>query len=103
MVTENKSDIFINKDMNNLYIRRIKNLMSDNKVTWEKLSEVIGMSREGLFRSVNNDAVKVSTLIDIAKYFKVHVTYFFDENQEYEKPDVDKVMKVMADIIKERI
>lgn len=79
--------------------------MSDNKVTYEMLSEVTGMTREGLFRSIQKNTLKVLTLIDIAAYFKLPATYFFDENEmeQKEKPDVDKVMDVLKDIIKERL
>lgn len=100
-----KSDIIINKDINSLHIRRLKILMSDNKVTYDMLAEITGMTREGLFRSVQKNTIKVTTMVEIAKYFKLPTTYFFDENQqdEKEKPDVDKVMAVLTEMIKERI
>lgn len=99
-----KSDLIINKDINSLYVRRLKNLMSDKKITYEVLSEITGMTREGLFRSIKKNTLKVNTLIEIADFLNVPVTYFFDEKEgEYERPDVDKVMKVLSDLIKERI
>lgn len=64
---------------NILYISRIKFLISDKKVTAKKLAEEIGISEIGLHKMLNNNDMKVSTLINIANYFKVPVSYFFND------------------------
>ena len=77
--------------------------MMETKTTMIKLSKAVGMSRHGLRDAMDKNTMKVQTLIDIATFFGVPVTYFLDDKEAYSKTDVDKVMKVMADIIKERI
>lgn len=86
-----------------LYNKKIELLMMERKVTMVKLSSIVGMSRHGLKDALLNHTLKVKTLIDIAEHFKVPVTYFFDDQEKYEKPDVDKVMDVLKKIIKERL
>jgi len=86
------------------YINKIDKLLKERKINFKDMAEAIGMTRQGLKSSMNQDNLKVSTLLLIANFFKVPICYFFDEKEsEYEKPDVDRVMKVLTEIIKERL
>lgn len=85
------------------YINKIDKLLKERKINFKDMAEAIGMTRQGLKSSMNQDNLKVSTLILIANFFKVPPGYFFDNKQDYEKPDVDRVMGVLTEIIKERI
>ena len=56
-----------------------------------------------MFRSQD---MKVSTLLRIAKFFEVPVTYFFDNEDYYDQrknQTVDLVFDVLKDIVKEKI
>lgn len=77
--------------------------MMDNKTTMIKLSKAVNMSRHGLREAMDKNTMKVQTLIDIAKFYGVPVAFFFDDQEAYSRTDVDKVMQVLTEIIKERI
>ena len=99
MRSQEKSELFFTQNFKTLYIRKIELLMSEKKITWNVLAEKIGMSREGLYKSVKDNNLKVKTLIEIADFFSAPPTFFFEEKNDYDKPDVDKVMNILAEIL----
>ena len=60
---------------------KIKTLQKNTKVSTEELAVVIGLSKVGLEKIFRLKSCKVSTLEKLANYFKVPVSYFFDEPQ----------------------
>ena len=51
-------------------------------MTIPKLATILGMSKGGLYTSIANGSIKVSTLEKIAEILKVPVLEFFDEENE---------------------
>ncbi len=88
------------------YIKKIENLLAERKIHFQDLAGGIGMSRQGLKNSFNTDTLKVTTLIDIAKFFNVPINYFFDEKQKnaVDKDDViDEVFDALKEVVKQQL
>ena len=86
------------------YINKIEQLKKRKKVINEKLADYLGISRGGFEKKLNGTSdFYVGELIKIADFFKVPPAYFLDDNYKEQTPDVDKVMAVLTEMIKERI
>jgi len=60
-----------------MYSEKIKKVCQDKNISIRDLAKEIGMSFSGLYASLNNDTLKVSTLIQIADVLKMPVINFF--------------------------
>lgn len=58
---------------------KIRKLAKRKEVNLKDVGEVVGMSGTGFLKALKRDDFKVSTLYDLAKYFNVNITYFFQE------------------------
>jgi transcriptional regulator with XRE-family HTH domain len=81
------------------YIRKIEILKKERKVSNEEISEALGISRGGLGKMLSNKDMKVSTLIGLANFFNVPVSFFF-EDKIHNDSQVDRVFDVMKQIVK---
>lgn len=81
------------------YINKIEKLKKDKKVTNEEISEALGISRGGFGKMIANKDMKVSTLIGLANFFNVPVSFFFEDKIQNES-QVDRVFDVMKQIVK---
>jgi transcriptional regulator with XRE-family HTH domain len=61
---------------------KIKILQEQNKVSNRKIAKVISMSDVGYGKMLEKKSCDVATLEAIARFFKVPVAYFFDENEK---------------------
>jgi transcriptional regulator with XRE-family HTH domain len=59
---------------------RIKKLMEDNKVTAQMLCANTKISISGFWKMLEKETMKVKTLEQIADYFNVSISYFFDDD-----------------------
>lgn len=62
-----------------LNVNKINLLREQRKVTQSQLAQKIGISVVGLQQALKKGDFKISLLLRIADYFKVPVSYFFDE------------------------
>ena len=85
-----------------LYANRIRDLISDNKLTIKGFATKIGMSEPGLHNNLSSSDMKVSTLQKIADYFDVPITYFF-EDIDTKGQTVDLVFDTLKGIVKDKI
>jgi transcriptional regulator with XRE-family HTH domain len=58
---------------------KIKDLADQRKIKIIELSEKIGLSKTGLYKTISNKSMKVDTLEAIAKELNVSITQFFDD------------------------
>lgn len=68
------------KIVNAVNYNRIRELRYQNKVTEEELAAAIGLSIGGYQKMMKLETCTVSRLETIADFFKVPVTYFFEED-----------------------
>lgn len=88
----------------NQYINKIRMLCDKKKVTLKKLATEIDVSETGFSQMLSNKSMKISTLQDIANYFQVPMTWFFeDEQQNIPGPDIDKVFDVLKEIVRKEM
>ena len=59
----------------------IKSLAKENKITLRELSQKIGMSEQGLHRSIRTNSIAAEYLENIARCFGVSVGVFYGEKQ----------------------
>lgn len=69
------------------------------KVSVKTLAAKVGMTEAGLYRSLKNDSLKVSTLIDIAKNLKIDPVYLLDPNFEDLIKDYRKLTNSLISVI----
>jgi len=70
---------------------KIAEFCDKNRISLPDLADQIGVSKPGLYRSIQNQSMKVETLEKIAKALNVSITQFFDDvmtrwesqNEEY--------------------
>ena len=75
-------------------LQLIKFLAKDNKITIKDLSQKIGMSEQGLHRSIRTNSIAAEYLERIAKYFGVSVGVFYGEK------DITPLKKLVSDAFK---
>lgn len=68
---------------------KIKILQEQEKVSNRKIAKEIGMSDVGYGKMLDKKSCDVATLEAIARFFKVSVSYFFDEDEK--QPDVNEL------------
>lgn len=91
---------------------RLKDLLSEKKITIPQLAGRIGMSKGGLYTAISNQTLTVITLEKIAEALDVPVPYFFydeDQNEEDLLYQIDQSEKeigekdLQIDLLWERI
>lgn len=60
---------------------KLRQLQKMNKISNREISVVVGLTDTGYGKMLENETCTVSTLEKIANYFKVPVSYFFDEQK----------------------
>lgn len=60
---------------------KIEDLRISNKISIRKMARELEMSDSGYSRMIENETCSVSVLERIANYFKLPITYFFDEKE----------------------
>lgn len=76
---------------------KIKELQQQKKVSNRKIAKAIGMSDVGYGKMLENNSCDVETLEAIATFFKIPVSYFFDNedlNQLQEKVENYKITRI---------
>ena len=63
---------------------KIKDLLTDKRLTMKTLSDKIGMSRGGLHTAIANKTLTIEALEKIAEALEVPVTYFFESGSSDE-------------------
>ena len=89
-----------------LCVNRIRKLVDDNNLTIKGFAEKIGISEPGIHNMFRSQDMKISTLQKIADFFKVPITYFFDDDDDIDtrkNQTVDLVFDTLKDIVKEKI
>ncbi len=61
---------------------KIKKILSDKKLSQEKLANKIGMSKANLYNCFKRNSIETKNLEKIAEVLEVPVSYFFDENDK---------------------
>ncbi len=69
---------------NTLKYNKIKELLTEKGLTFTALAEKIGVSRAGLYHTIENNTLSVSTLEKIAEVLEVPVTVFFENSSSDE-------------------
>ncbi len=64
-----------------MYVEKIKQACNQQNMSIRELSEKIGMSFSGLYAALNNDTLKVNTLLKIGKVLQLSVNDFFGERK----------------------
>lgn len=85
---------------------KISELISKNKATKTFVAKKLNITRQTLDDYINEKtSITIEKLYILADMFDYPIYNFFkDDNQKFtEKPDVDRVLKVLGEIIKERI
>jgi transcriptional regulator with XRE-family HTH domain len=73
--------IFLVIIFKSMYISKIKKLCNDRNTSLKDLANKIEISEQGLHGMLKNHTMQIKTLQSIADYFKVPVTYFFEDNK----------------------
>ena len=80
IISQVKKQLFMQLFFIMHYINKIEFLQNQKKVTQQELADGINITRSGLQKMLQSADMKVSTLQAIADFFKVPITYFFEEN-----------------------
>jgi transcriptional regulator with XRE-family HTH domain len=64
-----------------MYVEKIKKACNEQNISIRELSEKIGMSFSGLYAALNNDTLKVNTLLKIGKELQLSVNDFFGDQK----------------------
>jgi len=91
---------------------KLKELLSEKKITVAQLAEKIGMSKGGLYSAISNETLSVNMLEKISEVLEVPATYFFDggilsveelNNLLNEAHDEARKQELHTDLLWERI
>jgi DNA-binding XRE family transcriptional regulator len=66
---------------------KLKSLQKSSGITNKEMANLFEMSETGYNKMIDKQTCTVSTLEKIAKYFKVPVSYFFEEAKTYAEND----------------
>lgn len=76
------------------YINKLQKLIEEKKTSIPKLAEQIGMTKRGLYASLNNQTLSVTMLEKIAEALNVSVSSLFeDENDQWPKSKLIEEVK----------
>lgn len=83
---------------------KIVELQKQKKVSNRKIAESIGMSDVGFGKMLTNESCDVRTLEAIAKFFKVPVSYFFEDfsNDINQDCDCEEKQRKIEELTAER-
>lgn len=70
---------------------KIRSLQKTNKVSNREIATEIGMSDTGYGKMLDNETCDIKTIEKIAKYFRVSVSFFFDEKDSIVYPSIEKL------------
>ena len=73
---------------------KIKELSTEKHIPFNALAEKIGVSRAGLYRTIENQTLSVAVLEKIAKVLEVPITAFFD----LDPVDLEEIKRLNAEI-----
>ena len=59
---------------------KIKENLKRKNIPIKKMIEDLGLTEQGYIYSIKNETLRVKTLIDIASYLKISVSYLVNEN-----------------------
>jgi len=87
--------------------KKINDLLRRENISIPKLAERVGMSKRGLYASIRNETLSVSTLERIAEALNVSITEFLDEKSGLSQNDtpsdassqIRDLLKTKEDII----
>lgn len=68
---------------------KITNLRKIKKIGQGDLADMIGISRQGFINALKNNSFKVELLEKIAEKLEVNVSYFFSDNKNAKKGNLD--------------
>ncbi|MDR0681617.1 MAG: helix-turn-helix domain-containing protein [Dysgonamonadaceae bacterium] len=60
-------------------MRNLERLVEESKLTKQEISDKCGFSRPTLDSALRGADVKISTILSLAKFFKVPISYFFED------------------------
>ncbi len=88
-----------------LHIRKLAELQKHNKVSQEKMANIIGVSRNGYQKKlVAEKSFFIEELQAIADYFGISITYFFEEERESTiNNGIEKQVEILLDVIRDAI
>lgn len=61
--------------------QKLKELIKENDLTQEEFSELFGIDIRTCSRYINEGITKVATLEELATFFNVKITAFFEEDK----------------------
>jgi transcriptional regulator with XRE-family HTH domain len=71
-------------------INKLERLLKIKKISYKDLSQITGMSKNGIWGSIKKGNLKIKVLEDISRHLEVSPSYFFteseNENQISEEP-----------------
>lgn len=79
---------------------KIKELLTDKRITMKAFSESIGMSRRGLYAAIDNKTLTIETLEKIAEALEVPVKVFFETGSENEIDFLKKELETVKELNK---
>lgn len=85
------------------YYNRIKALANERKVSLKILAEKVNVSEQGLHRMIKHDTMQIKLLQDIADFFHVPITYFFEGVGMDRDRDIDLVFEKLKEIVKRNL
>ena len=89
--------------VNKLNFSKIKDLLTDKRITMTTLSEKIGMSRGGLHTAIANKTLTIEALEKIAEVFEVPISIFFDDSPLVINQNRIRDLENEIDIFEDRI
>lgn len=76
-------------------LKLIKDKLIEQRLTVTSLAEHLEMSRRGLYTAIDNETLQAAALEKIARFLKVPVSIFFDDNQseeiDYLKKEIERL------------
>lgn len=85
---------------------KIEVLKKQHKCSNLEIAQYCEMSRGGYETMLKNGDMKISTLQKIAEFFKVPISYFFNDelmNTNEKDKEIDKFVNILSQVIKESI
>jgi transcriptional regulator with XRE-family HTH domain len=86
------------------YINKIKFLCDKKNITLKKLASEIDVSETGLHQMINKSSMKVETLVKIADFLDVPLSYFFEDSEKNTNiVDANDFLEVLKQMVIEKM
>jgi transcriptional regulator with XRE-family HTH domain len=88
-----------------LYIRKIEDLKRQKKIASNsELGTVLNVKRQTVDAKMSGKTdFYVSELLKISEHYHIPISYFFEEKDQKKVADLDVIMDILKELIKERL